>query len=739
MHAARTTIALAILLLATGAFAGNHTRPHASPILSGTNIDLVDVIETGNLSAALVSDPYVYAVFVATLVVIDVSDPGNPVRVGATVLPEGCSDIEKFGTHLYCYGSLSVKIVDVSVPSSPAVVGSFEAVGGSLDIDGNRLYIRNSLANGLQIYDLSNPTSPVLLGTSAFPISTRFEVKNAYVYASASSGLQVINATNPANPVIAGTVPIGTGAHELDVSFPYAYVLSTGGALGLYIINVSNPATPTQVGFYPMPPPIPPDFEYYEDVAVNGNMVYISGGPPPLRRFDVSNPATPIQIQPVNICAGCLDGGIRVDGDLAVINSNLSVCVMDCSNPTTPVPLASYEALPDLTGLALTPTHLVAPFDVRNLVMVDRNDNQQRSFFISGYEFVSSSGVVVKGDYAYVGNWVPMTLTGYLSAFDISDPGSPIEAGQAALPAVNPQSFVAGLSHIYVTDFNNLVSVDISDPAAPDVAGQISTHVIYQLAPAEPYLYAAAFNAGLVVYNASNPAAPTPVGAGLSNAALGGQPYGVAVDGSHAFVGVSGPTGSLKVIDITNPLAPAIVGSLALPSTNAGGPIAVRDTFVYFVSGDKILHVVDVSNPSTPVEAGSILAGSIAGPLSLAPPYIYALGINGPIMKFETDLITDVDSPPGSPFVLGQNYPNPFHPSTRIAFELPTASHASVEIFDVRGGLVRTLADERMSAGLHTVEWNGRDDGGQLLGSGVYFYRLTADGRSQAKKMVILK
>lgn len=52
---------------------------------------------------------------------------------------------------------------------------------------------------------------------------------------------------------------------------------------------------------------------------------------------------------------------------------------------------------------------------------------------------------------------------------------------------------------------------------------------------------------------------------------------------------------------------------------------------------------------------------------------------------------------------------------------------------------MRKLVDESMSAGPHKVEWNGRDDGGSILGSGVYFYRLTAAGRSEAKKMVILK
>jgi len=62
-----------------------------------------------------------------------------------------------------------------------------------------------------------------------------------------------------------------------------------------------------------------------------------------------------------------------------------------------------------------------------------------------------------------------------------------------------------------------------------------------------------------------------------------------------------------------------------------------------------------------------------------------------------------------------------------------------LEIFDVRGQLLRGLVNEVVPAGAHSVQWNGRDDAGNAAGSGVYFYRLEANGKSEARKMVILK
>jgi hypothetical protein len=88
---------------------------------------------------------------------------------------------------------------------------------------------------------------------------------------------------------------------------------------------------------------------------------------------------------------------------------------------------------------------------------------------------------------------------------------------------------------------------------------------------------------------------------------------------------------------------------------------------------------------------------------------------------------------------LAQNSPNPFNPSTTISFTLPSREHVTVSIYDANGRLVRTLVDESRDYGTHDVTWDGRDDAGTTVGSGVYFYRLSAGKFSESKKMVMLK
>ncbi len=97
---------------------------------------------------------------------------------------------------------------------------------------------------------------------------------------------------------------------------------------------------------------------------------------------------------------------------------------------------------------------------------------------------------------------------------------------------------------------------------------------------------------------------------------------------------------------------------------------------------------------------------------------------------------------------LGENYPNPFNPSTTISFNL-AAEHterspafdgnAEIVIYNLKGLKVKTLVNEKLDAGSHQVVWNGKDNNGKNASSGVYFYRLKSGNYTSTKKMILLK
>ena len=92
-----------------------------------------------------------------------------------------------------------------------------------------------------------------------------------------------------------------------------------------------------------------------------------------------------------------------------------------------------------------------------------------------------------------------------------------------------------------------------------------------------------------------------------------------------------------------------------------------------------------------------------------------------------------------SEFSLEQNYPNPFNPITNMNFELPRSGRVMLTIYNVRGQVVKTIMNENLSYGYHTATWQGRDNQGRSVASGVYFSELQASGIRKMRKMILLK
>ncbi len=98
---------------------------------------------------------------------------------------------------------------------------------------------------------------------------------------------------------------------------------------------------------------------------------------------------------------------------------------------------------------------------------------------------------------------------------------------------------------------------------------------------------------------------------------------------------------------------------------------------------------------------------------------------------------TDAEIPKA--YALAQNYPNPFNPVTTIRYDMKAKGLVTVRIYDVSGRLVRTLVNETKEAGAYSAVWDGRNNGGMNVASGIYFYKMDAGGFSATKKLVMLR
>jgi hypothetical protein len=114
----------------------------------------------------------------------------------------------------------------------------------------------------------------------------------------------------------------------------------------------------------------------------------------------------------------------------------------------------------------------------------------------------------------------------------------------------------------------------------------------------------------------------------------------------------------------------------------------------------------------------------------------------GVLTKFADEEIDEEvisEQPPVTSYQLEQNYPNPFNPSTKIQFSVLEAGVVQLSIYNLQGQEVRRLVSGQMNAGRHAITWNGRDNAGKVVPSGVYLYKLRVNGFEETRKMTFMK
>jgi len=393
----------------------------------------------------------------------------------------------------------------------------------------------------------------------------------------------------------------------------------------------------------------------------------------------------------------------------------------------------------------------------------------------------------VAGGFAYVAS------TNTFHVIDVSDPAALQEASSYGLEwPIDPAGIAVAGKHVYIGDETGLLVVDVADPAAPSVIGRVAFPAkALSVALVGSIAYVGTLDARLAAVDVSDPAEPAVV----ATVALPGAPWGIEVRGSHAYV-ADGESG-LQIVDVSRATHPRLLGGVDSPGDArlvalSGARAYVVDRRITSWPGEvpgTDLQVIDVSNPMNPV-----IVNSVAGADSLdAKGYwvrtearsvavskgqvIVGTGVShewsgdclallGPGCGYSSGCLSitprsNYEAPPPcsdhpagagavafarasdtsipATFALRGNDPNPFNPETAIRFDVPRASRVRIQVYDARGRLVKTLVDGALSAGRHKVSWRGRAETGEAAASGIYFVSMEAETFRQTRKITLLK
>jgi serine protease len=169
---------------------------------------------------------------------------------------------------------------------------------------------------------------------------------------------------------------------------------------------------------------------------------------------------------------------------------------------------------------------------------------------------------------------------------------------------------------------------------------------------------------------------------------------------------------------------------------------------IQFLDGTLSQPVADQTTDWSSVAAAGPLSIPAGGSVIVAFALVY--GANAAEFQANVDAAihtydptVSVEEPPAEnpplAFRLAQNQPNPFNPSTDIRFTVPAAGPVDLAVYDLTGRRIRTLVAETLAAGDHSIRWDGNDEQGTPLASGLYLYRVSAGSQTQMRKMMLVK
>ncbi|MBZ5640226.1 MAG: hypothetical protein LAO51_15885 [Acidobacteriia bacterium] len=498
--------------------------------------------------------------------------------------------------HVYIGLRHSFTIYNVSDPARPSLVGWLEVDAqiyqdGITDLvypgSGNLVY--GTAEGDLVVFDVTSPSAPVVRGRLGLSGARFLAVSGSHAYLSAGpAGVIVADLSNPASPSVVGAYHAPTGLlGDISVLGSYVYFTVMPDLFSfpeVWILDVSVPSAPTLAGS------LSGGGANFEALATTASppRLFVTDTSFGLYVFDLTNPAVPLYLGAAANAGYGQD--VQVAGPYAYTPTTLGFDVVDASNPLNPTLAGRYTGFPSYgspSGVAVTNGYAFVAAGRAGLQVMDVVPASQPSVVAAVEAPGDARDVSVSGGLAYY-----VSAGQGLFIVDVSVLERPKLVGKFLAPngrVVQVRDKIA-----YFGDGSGLKMIDVTDPHAPSQLGGLATGAVNHLHVVGNLAYVAAGTAGVKIVDVSVPSAPVLVGTYDSP----GSAWDVKVAGKRAFV--ADYTSGFEVVDVTNPAAPALLGTYSTYWEAVAVDFSGRYAYVAEGGGRRV-QILDVSDPASPV------------------------------------------------------------------------------------------------------------------------------------------
>jgi len=627
------------------------------------------------------------------LSLVDVTDPSHPERLGDLADCEAWQ-LVWIAPRLYVAAALGgVAVVDVSDPDQPQVTGDIpvrpahspRALAGGI----GRLFVA-ALDDSLEVYTLAEPDHPTRLGGARGGNYVGLDCNGPLLAALTSDGLQLIDSSN-----FNGLPVLAEWSSDLENSMPLSVLLDGDRAWvadyreGLYLIDISDPSLPETMDLAPLP-----DGQSWSVGKVNGLLAL-----------------------------GTVAAGVFL---MDVEEST----IVEQGRVTDPHPAS-------LSMIAAGQGRLVATGPHQSFVSMPSPPYDQPA----GQMTVVDMAVEVcgfDGDRAVLGCWQDDYPSARMVVIDTADPANPVllHSGHGLPTGMNDHSQKAVVegNYAYIENSGLRVSdlTDIDPVFGPEHVGgygMLQNLGDFELVGPDRLCIWRGDQDALLMLDRTNLWSMTVI----ETLPVAVSPLAMYAHDDLFFV-AAGP--NILIFDISDPTSSHLVGEIALGSF-AKDLVATEDGLWIALGGAglQVWNLGDVTAPrlaASITDQGRIDALAVSGDHVVASAPFRGLLWLGRLTTATPDLAPVAAS-------LAQNQPNPFNPSTSISYTMPRDGMVRLTVHDLRGRLVRTLVDGSRAEGRQSAVWNGRNEAGAAVASGVYVYRLQAGGQTLSRSMSLIK